>query len=638
VIVQIISNYFTTMQQQPQLSILMNDIHSVWKNIVRMIFGRNQGESGIGGGMEQQTRIQQIVGLQQWKNLLSSFQVLVGMLFNLVVKSSSDAAATLKNVISQPKFFLDVYLFLTLIAILILPRLMMMMIPQRRLFNNNNDNKKGVGDDGVELELKHGSLSNIESVTASTAALGISSSARLNLLSSNGCVEDVLDIWKKRMANIRNSSSTILTTAATATTNLSHSRHSLRTSGVLLLIDTLLMGPLIIFGILQFNTERRSILGLIPFTNTDWAKIAGMTVWLLIVRGLARGAVLRNENSFHYSSRVASFLSSLSSTVNDVSSDNRQENKQIIDHIESSDNGAFRKDGIDISDLWVSHKSKRAWACRGASISCGKQEVIAILGDHSSGKSRLLAGIYEAVIQPPLRLRSTMMVRGNVSIGGMNVAKWDMLRLRRRLGIVLNDVRTVADYSYFHSGSSLNDILKPRAREKVPEIDAVKYAMEISGLSSNLLSRLPSNLSTIVTANEDELIPSSTKPSPIFLSQSEWVSVILTKAIARAIARNDSTRTFSNSISNCMDGSILLLDDVSAHMSEGEEEIFIKSLKSSGAIALITSNRWYIGCLTDRIVVIKNGSIVESGSHTELLKQGPQKSVYAAKWAELRRE
>ena len=362
VIVQIISNYFTSMQQQPQLSILMNDIHSVWENIVRMMFGRNQGESGIGGGMEQQTRIQQIVGLQHWKNLLSSFQVLVGMLFNLVVKSSSDAAATLKNVISQPKFFLDVYLFLTLIAILILPRLMMMMIPQRRLFNNNNDNdKKGMGDDGVELELEHGSLSNIESVTASTAALGISSSARLNLLSSNGCVEDVLDIWKKRMANIRDSSSTIATATPTPTptTNLSHSRHSLRTSGVLLLIDTLLMGPLIIFGILQFNTERRSILGLIPFTNTDWAKIAGMTVWLLIVRGLARGAVLRNENSFHYSSRVASFLSSLSSTVNDVSSDNRQENKQIIDHIESSDNGAFRKDGIDISDLWVSHKSKR---------------------------------------------------------------------------------------------------------------------------------------------------------------------------------------------------------------------------------------------------------------------------------------
>jgi ABC-type multidrug transport system fused ATPase/permease subunit len=45
-----------------------------------------------------------------------------------------------------------------------------------------------------------------------------------------------------------------------------------------------------------------------------------------------------------------------------------------------------------------------------------------------------------------------------------------------------------------------------------------------------------------------------------------------------------------------------------------------------------TSNRWATGRFADRIVVMKDGAIVETGTHAELLNRGPQLSIYAAKW------
>jgi ABC-type multidrug transport system fused ATPase/permease subunit len=75
-----------------------------------------------------------------------------------------------------------------------------------------------------------------------------------------------------------------------------------------------------------------------------------------------------------------------------------------------------------------------------------------------------------------------------------------------------------------------------------------------------------------------------------------------------------------------------LLDDVLVHLSEVEEARLLRDLKSSGAATLVTSNRWATGRFADRVAVVKDGTIVETGTHSELLNRGPQQSIYAAKW------
>ena len=67
-------------------------------------------------------------------------------------------------------------------------------------------------------------------------------------------------------------------------------------------------------------------------------------------------------------------------------------------------------------------------------------------------------------------------------------------------------------------------------------------------------------------------------------------------------------------------------------MSEVDETRTLMALRRTGAATVLTSHKWATGRFADQIVVIKDGAIIESGTHTDLLSRGPQQSVYAQQW------
>ena len=105
----------------------------------------------------------------------------------------------------------------------------------------------------------------------------------------------------------------------------------------------------------------------------------------------------------------------------------------------------------------------------------------------------------------------------------------------------------------------------------------------------------------------------------------------MTKILAQLISGNDSQPT-AQTVRKCLVGSILLLDDATSQMSEVDEANTINSLRSTGAATLLTSNRWATGRLADRIVVVDSGSVVEIGTHSELINLGSERSLYAKQW------
>lgn len=149
------------------------------------------------------------------------------------------------------------------------------------------------------------------------------------------------------------------------------------------------------------------------------------------------------------------------------------------------------------------------------------------------------------------------------------------------------------------------------------------------------MTRFPSKLSTVVTANEDELIPSPIRPQAEILTPSEWSKVLLTRSIAQAVFSNDNPMASPDTVQRSLIGSLLLLDDVTSHVNEVEEAALIKALRSTGAAVLLASNHWASGRFVDRIVVMKDGAVVESGTHAELLQRGPANSLYAIKWNQM---
>lgn len=76
-------------------------------------------------------------------------------------------------------------------------------------------------------------------------------------------------------------------------------------------------------------------------------------------------------------------------------------------------------------------------------------------------------------------------------------------------------------------------------------------------------------------------------------------------------------------------GSVLILDDATYHMSEKEEARLLAVLRRTGAATILTSKRWSAGRLADRIAVIKDGAVVEQGTHNDLMRQH---SSYALEW------
>jgi ABC-type multidrug transport system fused ATPase/permease subunit len=247
-----------------------------------------------------------------------------------------------------------------------------------------------------------------------------------------------------------------------------------------------------------------------------------------------------------------------------------------------------------------------------------------------------LAAIGESLASPTKSSRSINLARGKIAVGGLEVTEWNTSELKRKTGIFFNDIRTLSDVPRFHSGSKLHEIIRPTCPGGTHEgaiRSAVGIATQFTGLSS-LLSRLPAKLDTVVTASEDDL-KSPRSQDIVPLSNAEWSKVLLTKVISQVVLTNDNPMSNPNSVSKSLVGSILLLDDITNHLNEIEEIKLIKSLKSSGAASLITSKRWAIGRYADKIVVLKDGAVVESGTHSELMAKGSDNSVYASRWSQM---
>ena len=126
--------------------------------------------------------------------------------------------------------------------------------------------------------------------------------------------------------------------------------------------------------------------------------------------------------------------------------------------------------------------------------------------------------------------------------------------------------------------------------------------------------------------------PTSLKPRSAVLSPGEWSKLILARVLAQTIYDNDNALASNDKIDKSLVGSILLLDEPTAMHSEVDEGQLLRDLRLTGAATVLTTNKWATGRFADQICVVKNGSIVEMGSHNQLIARGPQQSLYAAKW------
>lgn len=198
-------------------------------------------------------------------------------------------------------------------------------------------------------------------------------------------------------------------------------------------------------------------------------------------------------------------------------------------------------------------------------------QTIAIVGPTGAGKTtfvNLIARLYDVD-------------NGNIYIDGKDIKEWDLDTLRKNIGYLIQD-------TFLFEDTILNN-LKYNNR-KITEKDALQVFKEL-GVSS-FISSLPKGLETIISSEGNE----------ISAGQRQII------ALARILLRNPK---------------ILILDEATARIDTKSEKLLQCAIEKAceGKTTFIIAHRLSTIFNADQIILIKDNTILEKGTHKELLNR-----------------
>jgi ATP-binding cassette subfamily B protein len=225
---------------------------------------------------------------------------------------------------------------------------------------------------------------------------------------------------------------------------------------------------------------------------------------------------------------------------------------------------------IEFERVWFAYQ-REEWVLRDVSFTVEPGEKVAFVGPTGSGKTTVIK----------LLNRSYDVQRGRVLVDGVDVREWDLARLRRHIGVVLQDV-------FLFSGTIASNLTLGRA--DIPLEDAVAAARVVN--ADRFVRRLPAGYAERVRERGNNL--------------SAGQRQLL--AFARALAYRPTILVLDEATSSVDTETELLIQDALAKLLGDRTAVVI-------AHRLSTIER------ADRIMVMHGGEIRESGTHAELLRR-----------------
>ena len=249
--------------------------------------------------------------------------------------------------------------------------------------------------------------------------------------------------------------------------------------------------------------------------------------------------------------------------------------------------------GLVFEDVGFQYSGSNAWALRHVNLRIAPGEKIALVGENGAGKTtlaKLLARLYDPT-------------EGRILLDGVDLREYDLESVRRAVGIIFQD--------FVHYDLRLDENIGVGEISHVQEYlagvpDSSAMGRDERFTSHNLIMAAAEKSQAAAVARG---LPSGYRQmlgrrfeGGVELSGGEWQKI----ALARAYIR---------------DAQVVILDEPTAALdARAEYETFRRFAELvAGQTALLISHRFSTVRMADRIVVLKQGAIVEDGTHDQLV-------------------
>ncbi len=236
---------------------------------------------------------------------------------------------------------------------------------------------------------------------------------------------------------------------------------------------------------------------------------------------------------------------------------------------------AAARGGIVFEDVGFKYLGKETWALRHINLAIPPGESVALVGDNGAGKTtlvKLLTRLYEPT-------------EGRILLDGRDLREWDPADLRKRFGVLFQDFNQYQLKVRENVGLGSVDHLEDEPR--------IERAVE-SGGAREVVTALPGGLDAAL----GRWFQDGTD-----LSGGQWQKI----ALARAFMREEAD--------------ILVLDEPTSSLdAEAEHAVFARfRALAHGRTTIVISHRFPTVRMAHSIVVLDHGTIVERGTHDELV-------------------
>jgi len=316
-------------------------------------------------------------------------------------------------------------------------------------------------------------------------------------------------------------------------------------------------------------------------SNISYVVIAVVGAYMVLVRAMAVGDILA---FFQYIENLTQPIRMITRSMNLVQTALASVERifEFLEVEEDVDDSTLMfeqlEDSISFEDVGFSYPNGDE-IIRHLSFTAGRGDKVAIVGHTGAGKSTVVK----------LLMRFYDVSSGRITVDGVNINEYNKNSIRSSVGMVLQD-------SWLFSDTIRENIRYGRLEASD---DDIQHAAEIAH-ADNFIMQLPDGYDTLLNEDTDN----------ISVGQKQLLT------IARTILS---------------DKNILILDEATSSVDTRTEKLIQDAMDRlmEDKTSFIIAHRLSTIKNADKILVLDNGSLVESGTHEELIRLGGYyKSLY----------